>query len=140
MPRSEFHQNLIVEYSSGTALAALEPLLPSIYITEDEDNKYHLRYLASIYIENVRNRKTQLYLADLKLLAKVTGKHYTEVLKDMMSQISESIAELEPASPNGKESAEETPGLRILKTSPQPSFKASPTFTHTFFFLTVSFP
>lgn len=66
-PRSEFHQNLIVECSSGTALAALEPLLPYIYITEDEDNKYRLRYLASIYTENVGNRKTQLYLADLKL-------------------------------------------------------------------------
>lgn len=55
-----------------------------------------------------------------------------------MSQISESITELEPASPNGKESAEETPGLSILKTSPQPPFKASLTCTHTFFFLTVS--
>lgn len=123
---SEFHQNWIVEYNSGTALAALEPLLPYTYVSEDGENTYCISCLANAYAEKVGNKKTQSYLADLKLLAKVSGKNYAEVLKDMMLQIGESITDLEPAVSNGTELPEETSEVGVLKTSPQPPLKVSP--------------
>lgn len=55
----------------------------------------------------------------------MSGKNNAEVLKDMMVQISESITELEPAIPKGKESPEETSEVGLLKTSPKPPLKVS---------------
>ena len=49
--QSEFYNNWIVEYNSGAALAALEPLLPYSYETEDGKNSYLIQCLASIYAE-----------------------------------------------------------------------------------------
>ncbi|KAK7905176.1 hypothetical protein WMY93_017783 [Mugilogobius chulae] len=51
--------------------------------------------------------KTKTYLADLKQVAKLSGKNYAEVLQEMMAQISESIAELHPADTAKTEEASE---------------------------------
>lgn len=95
---SEFHQNLIVEYSSGSAVEALEPLMPYKYVAEGEPNvSYCVRALASVYTAKVGEGVTKSYLAELKGLAKLSGKTYEEVLKEMISQICETTENTDEA-------------------------------------------
>ncbi|KAK7929142.1 hypothetical protein WMY93_005537 [Mugilogobius chulae] len=54
--------------------------------------------------QKVGGLKTQSYLAELKGVAKLSGKLYHEVLQDMMTQISKSIAELKPPADEVNES------------------------------------
>ena len=93
-PTSEFYENIIVEFDSGTALQALEPLLPySQPLTDNPDVSFHVQALAAVYTQRVGSNVTQSYLDELKGLAKMSGKDFTEVLRDVMSQIAESIGE-----------------------------------------------
>lgn len=56
---------------------------------------YKIQSLASAYTQFIGNDKTKTYLTDIKYLAKMSGRDFADVLKDMMSQISESIVEPE---------------------------------------------
>lgn len=49
-PESEFHQNLIVEFSSGNAMQTLEPVLPfTHHLTDNPEITYVVRSLSSVY-------------------------------------------------------------------------------------------
>ena len=86
-PTTEFHTDLI-EYSHGTAVQALEPLLPYTHSFPDDPYViYHVRALASVYTQKVGSNVTQTYLDKLKGIAKLSGKEFEEVLKEVMSQI-----------------------------------------------------
>ena len=111
---SEFNHYMVVEYSSGIAVQSLKPLLPHKFVTDDKANTFIVQGLSDLYTENVGKTTTQSYLADLKKLAHLSGKDYREVLKDMVSQIGESITD--PT----------TPGEPPLKTSPQTSPQKPP--------------
>ena len=105
-PESEFDGYMVAEYESGTAFQSLEPLLPHKYLTEDKSNTFIVEGLSNLYSERMGSTTTDAYLAELKKLARVSGKDYNEVLKDMMSQIGESI---------------DLPSPEQIKTSPQTS-------------------
>ena len=110
---TEFHTNLIVEYNHGTAMQALEPLLPRTHPSSvSPDVTFHVRALASVYTQKVSSDVTQTYLDKLKGIAKLSGKDFEEVLKEVMSQIEESI--------DGAESSEQV-------TSPLHSLEAEKT-------------
>ena len=94
---SEFYQNLIVVYSSGSALEGLESQLPYRYIVRgDPTIVYEGKTLSSVYATNIGSNVTKTYLAELKELAKLSGKDYGEVLKEMMSQIGEDVEAMRP--------------------------------------------
>lgn len=91
--KSEFFSSVVVEYNSGTAVDAHEPL-PYNHISNSGVN-YRIQSLASVYTRCVGNDTTKSYLTELKNLAKMSGRGFADVLKDMMSQIAESIKEPE---------------------------------------------
>lgn len=64
-PTTEFHTNLIVEYNHGTAVQALEPLLPYTHsLTGSPDITYRVRALASVYTQKVGSDVIQAYQAE----------------------------------------------------------------------------
>lgn len=89
---SEFYKNLIIEYQDGIAIEALAPLLPYTHELKDNpDVKYYVQALASVYTTKIGCSVTKAYLDEIKKLAKLSGRGFEEVLKDMMSEISETI-------------------------------------------------
>ncbi|XP_070399857.1 zinc finger CCHC domain-containing protein 12-like [Nothobranchius furzeri] len=89
---SEFYKNLIIEYQDGAAIEALSSLLPYTHeLKENPSVRYLVQALASIYTTKVGCNVTKTYLNEIKKLAKLSGKEYEEVLRDMMSEISEAI-------------------------------------------------
>lgn len=106
-PNSEFHTNLIVEYTSGSALEALEALLPySQPSTKELMVTYYVQALASVYSKTAGNSVTQLYLDELKKLAALSQKSLEEILKDAISQIGEAIDPSTPSPENHEPAAE----------------------------------
>ncbi|XP_038153819.1 uncharacterized protein LOC119791667 isoform X2 [Cyprinodon tularosa] len=92
---SEFDQMLVVEFDSGLSLARLSPILPYTF-TSSVGDKFHIESLSEIYASKVGGLKTNKYLDDLQEIAKLSGKNYTQVLTEVMSQIQQSIAEFCP--------------------------------------------
>ncbi|KAL7873598.1 hypothetical protein AOLI_G00126690 [Acnodon oligacanthus] len=96
-PLSEFYKNLIVEYSSSTALESLEPRLPYTCTARgDSANVYEVKTLSSAYTTKVGSHVTKTYLAELKELAKLSGKDYGELLREVMSQIGRDVEVMRP--------------------------------------------
>lgn len=118
-PSSVFDQGLVIEYTFGTALTALAPCLPYTHTFENPKRTYEVVSLASLYAKNIGHEKTQTYLTELKQIAKVSGTNFTEVLKDMMSQISKAVAEVQSTTEGGKEAqAGGIPSQPVIKESP----------------------
>lgn len=89
---SEYFKNLIVEYKSGDAMEALASVLPYTYELKGKPSaEYQVKALASVYTARVGSGVTRNYLGEIKQLAKLSGKDFEEVLKSMMSEISEII-------------------------------------------------
>lgn len=97
----ELPKSLIVEYNSGVAVEKLESLLPCVHTVDDTGIGYSIQTLANVYTQKVGNSTTESYLSELKQLAKLSGRGYADVLKDMMSHISEPITSLPMAVPEG---------------------------------------
>lgn len=114
---SEFHKNLIVEYSSGLAVEGLEPLLPYRHILKSDPNVvYNVRTLSSVYTSKLGSSATRTYLTELKELAKLSGKEYEAVLREMMMQISSDVESMQPTEGLSPLALSETP-----VESPQPT-------------------
>lgn len=63
----EFHTNLI-EYNHGTAVQALEPLLPGTHPSSSSpDITYRVRALVSVCTQKISSDVTQTYLDKLNL-------------------------------------------------------------------------
>lgn len=94
---SDFHKNLVVEFSSGSAVESLEPLLPYRYTLKSDPNvMFDVQALSSVYTSRLGGSVTKTYLTELKELAKLSSKDYEAVLKEMM-QISSDIESMQPA-------------------------------------------
>ncbi len=118
--KSEFYQNLIIEFSSGSALVNLEPLLPYTHTVQgDPCAKYVVKALSSVYTTQIGSNATKNYLAELKGLAKLSGKDYGEVLKEMMSQIGEDIEAMKPVGIEVSPSHVETPVVTLQPPTPE---------------------
>lgn len=96
---SEFNHMLVVEFASGASLAKLSSRLPYTFIS-DKNNEFHIKNLSQIYTSKLGGSKTDTYLSDLKEIAKMSGKDYSMVLGEMMSQIQQAIAQLHPIGVN----------------------------------------
>lgn len=83
---------------SGTSLAKLPLLLPYTFLS-NEGNKFYIQNLAQTYSLVLGGTKTGTYLSDLKRIAKLSGQDYAVFLGEMMLQIQQSIAQLQPAAP-----------------------------------------
>lgn len=122
---SDFDGYFVVEFGTSTAIAALQPLLPYTLTASNSTLQYQISALSEHYASNVGTSKTQTYLADLQSLAKTTGKDFAHVLKDMMAQIGESIAELQPEVSHIKDSPKPvqlTEAASVLQPTQDPSF------------------
>ncbi|RXN19592.1 zinc finger CCHC domain-containing 12-like protein [Labeo rohita] len=126
--QSEFFQNLIVEYSSDSAIEGLEPHLPYTCTARgDSTVLYEVKRVCyqSAYATKVGSNVTKTYLAELKQLAKLSGKGYSEVLKEMMSQIGEDVEAMQHMTEGSSPTRVETTGLSpFAQGEPQlyPSF------------------
>lgn len=96
-PSSEFHLSMIIEYTYGTSLQSLGPLLPYHHPTDDPNVTFHVRALAGLYTKQVGSTATLSYLEELREIAKRSGKNFEEVLKEVMSQIEDSIEDVKPS-------------------------------------------
>lgn len=95
-PGSTFDKKLIVEFSSGFAVDSLRKLLPYTYVSQTGTVTYEIYELATTCASQIEKVKTSTYLRELQAMAKLTGKDYAVVLKDVMSLLGHSIAELRP--------------------------------------------
>lgn len=77
---------------SKTIIEFATLLLPYKYVASESRITYFVQSFASC-ISHSLCVNTKSYLAGLKELTKLSGRNYAEVLKDMMSQISESITD-----------------------------------------------
>lgn len=115
-PDCAFHNMIIVEFSSGTALVELEQTLtlPHCYDCSIEDVSVDIHELSDVCSELEGKLKTQSYLRDLQNVSKVTGQDFASVLKGVMSLLGQSIAELSPT-PSDK------PSPDVTEPDPAPS-------------------
>lgn len=117
--KSEFYQNLIIEFSSSSALEYLEPLLPYTYTVQGEPcARYGVKALSSVYTTQIGSIVTKTYLAELKGLTKLSGKDYREVLKEM-SQIGEDIEAMRHVATEISPSHVETPVVTRQPSTPE---------------------
>lgn len=76
---SEFHKNLIVESSSGIAVESFEPLLSYRHTLKGDPNVvYNVQNLSSVYASKLGSSATKTFLAEMKGLAKLSGKEYVD--------------------------------------------------------------
>lgn len=110
-------KSLIVEYNSGSAVHDLQPLLPRTQQSSSDSNvTYSVVGLASVYTQKAGKDITQAYLDELRAIAKSSGKGYEEVLKEMLTEISETITTTESHEPVLVETAEVLPDNDTITT------------------------
>lgn len=128
---SEFYQNLIVEYTYGTALETLSGVLPYKYALQDDPSVvYNIRALSGAYQTEISGNITRTYLSELKALAKLSGAEYGHVLKGVMSQISKDIEAMSSVSEEVSFTRAETPSetqLTLTSTEQHPPVLSSDT-------------
>lgn len=90
--KSTFHKQTIIEYKFGSAIESIEPVLPLTRSnSEDPQITYLVRALSSVYSSHVGNDATKSYLDMLKGIAKHSGRSFSDVLQEELSQISMSL-------------------------------------------------
>lgn len=134
LSQSELGLQVIVEYTHGAGVQALSSSLPYELTSKAlKDTTYQIKALASIYAPAVSQSATEVYLTELKEIAKQSGKDFADVLSAELSRISERVGQDDP------ESREETTDLiddvqghvsgTPAQVSPQPS-ALSPQHVH----------
>lgn len=94
---SELNSQVIVEYSSGSALQTLEPLLPyRCTLANDPTAVCCVRALADVYCQGAGIKITHTYVGELQRVAKLSGRDLEAVLKEALDQIGEIIDSSEP--------------------------------------------
>lgn len=126
-----FKDTIIVEFESGSALVDLRKLLPYTYSCQSDKVTYDILELSTICSEFCGEEKTQKYLGELKELAKLTGQDYAEVLKGVMSLLSQSITEQVPipavktSSDDEEEVVQSAPSTPVSNTATFRPFKGA---------------
>ncbi|XP_066513857.1 zinc finger CCHC domain-containing protein 12 [Hoplias malabaricus] len=87
---SELHSQVIVEYSSGSALQRLEPLLP-YRCTLADNTVCCVRALADVYSQGVGSKITHTYVGELQRVAKLSGRDLEAILREALDQIGDII-------------------------------------------------
>lgn len=73
--------------------------MPYTFIS-DTTNEFRIRNVSQVYTSKLGGSKTDTYLADLKEISKMSGKDYSMVLGEIMSQIQQAIGQLHPIAVN----------------------------------------
>lgn len=93
-PSSDIHKQVIVEFSSGTAVKALEELLP---LSKPSDANaeiiHHVEALSSVFSCKKGTGITHTFLSELEGVAKLSGKSFEDVLRDELARITEVVGE-----------------------------------------------
>lgn len=93
---SEFNKDQIVEYNSGVAVQALGPLLPYVHPSAANPNVVlSVHALTNVYSQRVGGSVTDTYLSELWGIAKLSGKDFEEVLREVMTKIEKSVGAAE---------------------------------------------
>lgn len=88
-PGSEFHGSAIVEFSYGTAMQSLTPVLPFTYKSPTRpDVTFQVRALSSVYSPAASHSATSAYVSELQAIAKMAGKSFELVLQDELAKLS----------------------------------------------------
>lgn len=89
---SKYHNHTIVEYTFGSAMESISPLLPLTYTDkEDPSLTLQIRALSSVYSWEESSGATTSYISTLKNIAKKSGKPFTALLREELSHISSSL-------------------------------------------------
>ncbi|XP_061752573.1 uncharacterized protein LOC133550658 [Nerophis ophidion] len=92
---SDFRHEWVIEYNSADAINALRHILPYTFVSQNGKIS-EIFELSAVCATSIEKQKTNAYLSDLKELAKLTGKDFTEVLNDVMSLLGHSVMQLGP--------------------------------------------
>lgn len=92
----EFKETIVVEFMSRETVVELQDILPYKYVCQNNTVTYDLLELSRVCSELEGKLKTEKYMAELKDLAKLTGKNYNEVLQGVMFLLGQSISEPTP--------------------------------------------
>lgn len=114
---------LVVEFSSGAAVAELRSILPYTLQSAENSGTFVISELAVVHTECVAQSTTHSYLSELQQLAKLSGMDFAEVLKSTMTQIGQSVAELHSAAM--MEDPDEKPAA--MAASSEPTMVKEPT-------------
>lgn len=91
-PESEFHQNLIVEFSSGNSMQSLEPVLPFTHkLIDNPEISYLVRSLSSVYTKQFGGDATRSYLKGLREIATLSGVNFETMLSEMLTEMSSEV-------------------------------------------------
>ena len=90
-PESPYHRHVIVEYESGAAVKALEPLLPHCYESPSEVT-YQIKALSAEYVPSATGSAVQSFLTELQNIAKLSGRSFEEILQEQLSECSKSAS------------------------------------------------
>lgn len=105
-PKSPYYKEVIVEYGSCSAIVALKPLLP--YTFKSPHNvAYHIKLLSNVYTSAVTESATTRYFAELKRIAKLSGRTFDDLLKEQLLANTTDVAD-NPANANDFESSQMT--------------------------------
>ncbi|KAL3972569.1 DnaJ-like proiein [Sarotherodon galilaeus] len=89
---SEFNKDHILEYNSGVAVQTLGPLLPYVHPSAaNPDVVFSVHALTDVYSQRVGGSVTDTYLSELRGIAKLSGKEFEDVLREVMTKIEKSV-------------------------------------------------
>ncbi|KAK2861010.1 hypothetical protein Q7C36_005176 [Tachysurus vachellii] len=91
-PKSPYHKEVVVEYSSSSALVTLKPLLPYTFVSP-HNVAYHIRLLSNVYTLAVTELATAHYFDELKRIAKLSGRTFDELVKEQLLSATVSVAD-----------------------------------------------
>lgn len=98
-PKSDFHKHMIVEFTHGTAVQTLEPLLPlKLQSSIETGTVYEVKSLASVYMQNAR----KTYMEQLCEIARLSGNSVEQMLKEELANLALSTT---PSFQTGEESS-----------------------------------
>lgn len=87
-PKSDFHRQMIVEFTLGTAMQALEPLMPIKLESSTQANVvFEVKSLASVYALDARTHATRTYMEELREIAKLSGNSLEQMLKEELANL-----------------------------------------------------
>lgn len=122
---SSFYKNLIAEFTDASPLVMLKPLLPYTYPSQVASNLvFRVKLLADEFsaTATVGSAPPTDYLRELQQIAQQSGNPFEEVLKGVMSQISQYLG-----TAGGRDDEEDETSAEILATATEPRQMSKPT-------------
>lgn len=114
--KSGFHQNLIVEFSSGNALLSLQSMLPYSYeLPGNPEIVYVVKPLSTVYTKQIGGDATRTYLEGLRAIAQLSGVNFETMLGEMLTEMSSVVL------PSGAEAttAKQSPENPVVHGQPE---------------------